>query len=237
MKYVDIDLDKIVSVLWELYKENQKPLCKVDVNECEYLPSYNTCMRRGLVLHKVNAEFSHKLYIESPKLCRNCTTAIPYKRRHNDFCSRSCSAKVNNAARTPKTSNIKSICINCLSDFYPTRTSAKKFCCHQCSADYKVESNFLDWYLHDKYFENRIIRNFLKILHGYSCSVCGISDWNGRDIVLEVEHISGDSTDSSKDNVCLICPNCHSQTPTYKGKNSGNGRHSRRVRYQEGKSY
>lgn len=60
---------------------------------------------------------------------------------------------------------------------------------------------------------------------------------NGKDIVLELEHKDGNSQNNSKENVCLICPNCHSQTPTYKGKNKGNGRHSRRKRYAEGKSY
>ena len=38
-------------------------------------------------------------------------------------------------------------------------------------------------------------------------------------------------------NIELLCPNCHAQTPTYKGKNKGNGRYSRKLRYQEGKSY
>ena len=40
-----------------------------------------------------------------------------------------------------------------------------------------------------------------------------------------------------EENLCLLCPNCHSQTLTYKGKNRGNGRYARRKRYKEGKSY
>ena len=56
-------------------------------------------------------------------------------------------------------------------------------------------------------------------------------------IVLELEHIDGNSDNNDLKNVCLICPNCHSQTDTYKGKNVGQGRHYRRVRYAEGKSF
>lgn len=51
------------------------------------------------------------------------------------------------------------------------------------------------------------------------CSVCGLKDWNGQPITLELDHISGDRTDESRNNLRLICPNCHSQTHTYKVKN------------------
>jgi len=74
-------------------------------------------------------------------------------------------------------------------------------------------------------------------MRGYKCDVCSLSSWNGKEVVLEVEHRDGNSENCSPDNVCLICPNCHSQTKTYKGKNRGNGRHYRRMRYAEGKSY
>jgi hypothetical protein len=39
------------------------------------------------------------------------------------------------------------------------------------------------------------------------------------------------------ENLCLLCPNCHSQTSTYKARNRGNGRHFRMQRFREGKSY
>ena len=55
--------------------------------------------------------------------------------------------------------------------------------------------------------------------------------------MLELEHKNGNSNDNSLENVCLVCPNCHSQTPTYKGRNKGNGRYMRRERYRDGKSY
>lgn len=64
-----------------------------------------------------------------------------------------------------------------------------------------------------------------------TCNNCG------NQIPLEVEHKDGNSENNSLINLCLLCPNCHAQTPTYKSKNKGNGRHSRRQRYKDGKSY
>jgi hypothetical protein len=56
------------------------------------------------------------------------------------------------------------------------------------------------------------------------CLKCGIDSWQGSPIVLELEHIDGNSDNNFEENLCCLCPNCHSQTPTYRAKNKGNGR-------------
>ena len=71
----------------------------------------------------------------------------------------------------------------------------------------------------------------------HKCNKCGISEWLGKPITFELEHKNGIRTDNERSNLECLCPNCHSQTPTYKSKNKGKGRHSRRQRYQEGKSF
>jgi hypothetical protein len=79
-------------------------------------------------------------------------------------------------------------------------------------------------------------RYLIRKLEG-KCSECQLDEWMGKPIVLEMEHIDGDSYNNHESNLTLLCPNCHSQTPTYKGKNVGKGRAYRRVRYKNGQSY
>lgn len=51
------------------------------------------------------------------------------------------------------------------------------------------------------------------------CLECGISEWKGKALSLHLDHKNGDNTDNQLENLRLLCPNCHSQTETYCGKN------------------
>jgi len=54
----------------------------------------------------------------------------------------------------------------------------------------------------------------------YKCSICGISEWNDKSISLQLDHINGQRKDNRLKNLRLLCPNCHSQTDTFCGKNT-----------------
>lgn len=54
------------------------------------------------------------------------------------------------------------------------------------------------------------------------CSVCNLYEWNEKEIPLELDHIDGNHHDNSRNNVELLCPNCHAQTPTWRGRNLKN---------------
>jgi hypothetical protein len=52
----------------------------------------------------------------------------------------------------------------------------------------------------------------------YECSSCGLRDWLGKPISLELNHKDGNGYNHALSNLELLCPNCHSQTHTYRNR-------------------
>lgn len=73
----------------------------------------------------------------------------------------------------------------------------------------------------------RLIRSYLINKYEHKCMICGLSDWMGVEIPLVCDHIDGNPTNNNLDNFRIICNNCDSILPTFKGKNKGNGRKNR----------
>jgi Zn finger protein HypA/HybF involved in hydrogenase expression len=54
----------------------------------------------------------------------------------------------------------------------------------------------------------------------YKCQECNIGpEWNNKKLVLQLDHINGINNDNRLENLRFLCPNCHSQTDTFAGKN------------------
>ena len=67
------------------------------------------------------------------------------------------------------------------------------------------------------HIKRRIIRNNLI---EYKCSECSLTDtWKNKKLVLQLEHKNGNRRDNRLENLTFLCPNCHSQTDTFAGKN------------------
>lgn len=63
---------------------------------------------------------------------------------------------------------------------------------------------------------NRLLNEGIK---EHKCECCGNTEWNGKPIPLQLDHIDGNPHNHLLSNLRLLCPNCHAQTETYCGKN------------------
>lgn len=107
--------------------------------------------------------------------------------------------------------------------------AVNKYCSTLCHKAYENKIKIKDWL--DKgnckpsgKSTPRFIVRYVKQQAKNTCQKCQNSKWNGIPIHLEVDHIDGDYTNNNILNLQALCPNCHSQTPTFKNLNYGNGR-------------
>jgi hypothetical protein len=71
----------------------------------------------------------------------------------------------------------------------------------------------------------KTIKKSLIEKHGYKCQICNLSSWLDKPISLELDHIDGNHFNDEESNIRLLCPNCHSQTDTFRGRNINTGKH------------
>ena len=64
--------------------------------------------------------------------------------------------------------------------------------------------------------KTRLVKEGLK---EYKCECCGISEWNGKPLNMELHHKDGNKNNHLLSNLMLLCPNCHAQTDNYRAKN------------------
>lgn len=143
--------------------------------------------------------------------CKECSKLfLPKRNTKGFFCSRSCSSTYNNRKypkRSPGPNTRK-----------PAKPKIKKWLDGEW--DGTVKSGL-----------SHIVRDFLLKEANYQCEQCGWAGVNPKSkrSTLTVDHTDGNSKNNLRSNLKVLCPNCHSLTPTYGALNKGHGRKSRYV--------
>lgn len=214
-------------ILFELYRQKGSPLGKSDIDDCNELPSYNTLCRKGYKLFELNSQFKQRLYEENPKPCLECGKDLVYS---NDidvrkFCGHSCSAKHSNVKRSksyglPETGN----CIVCKSVI----KSSNRYCGASCLMRERYDKFINEWLdgqhggHNGRTFQlSKHVRRYLHETRGTACSECGWDKKHPVDgsVLTEVDHIDGNASNCRPENLRILCPNCHSMTPTFRARN------------------
>lgn len=128
-------------------------------------------------------------------------------------------------------------CLNCDISWLKKEKRAKKYCSTKCQHEYARKEYIRSWQNGEVDGNKGIdqisnhVRNYLFEKYENKCCKCGWNEINEHTgyIPLTVNHIDGNYSNSIEENLELICPNCHSLTPSYGGRNKGNGRPYRQL--------
>jgi len=181
--------------------------------------------------------------------CERCGSVFDARKDNRKrFCSSSCSKRRLDTEKRGGNWQHGRFAKNapCLNCGEPRGKYGKKYCSSGCGSKYRSKVRIRDYINgeitgHDSNgMAASWLRQWLIEQANHTCEGCGVDEWHNKwydgPVPLQVDHIDGDSTNTARENLRVLCPTCHVTTDTYGAKNAGNGRAYRMNRYRQGKA-
>lgn len=115
----------------------------------------------------------------------------------------------------------------------------QKFCSKKCQGELRTKNLHEDFlknnekYCRSNYSPKQLKPIFLQE-QGNMCAICGIkNEWFNKSLIFVLDHIDGDASNNTRENLRLVCPNCDSQLDTFKSKNKNSARKERYLRNEK----
>ena len=160
------------------------------------------------------------------KICKKCGTEFTQGNGLLNFCSQKCTK---GREQTPEMSQKKRE--KTLIHWEPDGKFRKYDWDTLNKGATKIKKSLERWYVKaDIRVQNgeplcdETTKKYLIEKHGHECWECGVTEWRGEKLHLEMDHIDGNNKNNDIGNIRILCPNCHSITPTWRYKNNKNNK-------------
>lgn len=124
----------------------------------------------------------------------------------------------------------KSLDVNVCKNCGKPISKSNIYCSSRCYSEFVHKTNYKNYLVHPEQYNrgNYTPRSFYSEFlneQNNKCAICGCNPThNGKDLRFVIDHIDGDASNNKRSNIRLICPNCDSQTDTFKSKNKNSTR-------------